>query len=314
MGLGSGSVPQTLHVKKRGRLGNQMFQYMLARTIASKVPGLVITGVSLPEWGVKTPRRQSDDDRILRVAGPHWLEPSPGQIISLLNTRQINDVVYGMFGMRMEYYTLPRASYRAMFGMDRPAFSFSDNELVIHVRAGDVLRGRHASYAPLPVGYYRARIAESGKRPVFIGEIHGEHFYHRALREAFPEAVFMPSDTPAADFLKLMSARHIVASTSSFCWLASWFSEAETIAFPVAGIQNPEQRPDIDLIPRDDPRYRFFSFPALKWSASEEQWRDILNGSDGYAEIEAPAPGRPHQGTGEAPGPTGAAIGTGHSS
>lgn len=283
-----GASSQTLHVTRRGRMGNQMFQYMLARTIASQVPGLMITGVSLPEWGVSTPSEPSDGDQAMRMKGAHCLDPSPDQIVSMLKARQVDHVSYGSFGMRVEYYTLPPATYRAMFGIGRPRPLFGDDELVIHVRAGDILKGRSPAYAPLPIAYYRALVAESGKRPVFIGEIHDKHFYLRALRKAFPDAVFLPPDSPAADFLKLVSARHIVASTSSFCWLASWFSEAETIAFPVAGLQNPEQRPDVDLIPRNDKRYRFFSFPVLNWSASGEQWREVLKGSGGYVETEAP--------------------------
>jgi len=73
-----------------------------------------------------------------------------------------------------------------------------------------------------------------------------------------------------ADFERLRSARHVVTSVSSFAWLATWLSDAQTIHVPVLGLLNPAQRPDVDLLPLDDPRYRFYRFPVRRWNGQQE--------------------------------------------
>ncbi|EBV3599955.1 hypothetical protein DOI34_25665, partial [Salmonella enterica subsp. enterica serovar Virchow] len=55
-------------------------------------------------------------------------------------------------------------------------------------------------------------------------------------------------------------------------------SQAKVIHYPLCGWLNPLQRPEIDLTPVGDPRYRFYDFgPKKSWSASaadiEELWR-----------------------------------------
>jgi len=282
-------APPTFRVKQRGRMANQMFQYMLARSVAAEVPGLQISGLSLPEWSIETKREPAPARNVLRIKGSHWLSPKLARVVEMLNARVCEGAVYSSFGMRLQYYRLPRTEYRTMFGIARPTPGFGDDELVIHIRAGDVLRGGHPHYAPLPLAYYRQIIAETGKRPIFLGQIDEDHPYLRALREAFPAAGFLAPDTPRADFLKLASARHIVLSISSFAWLAGWFSEAETIALPLAGIFNPEQRDDIDLIPRKDPRYRYYAFPRLHWRAQEDQFEALMDLDRYFDRVEPPA-------------------------
>jgi hypothetical protein len=64
------------------------------------------------------------------------------------------------------------------------------------------------------------------------------------------------------DFALMRAARHLVVSVSTFSWLAAWLSHAETITIPLTGFYNPAQRPDVNLLPLDDPRYRFYLFPV----------------------------------------------------
>jgi hypothetical protein len=43
--------------------------------------------------------------------------------------------------------------------------------------------------------------------------------------------------------------------------LAAWLSQAKTIILPISGFYNPAQHRELDLLPVDDIRYRFFLFP-----------------------------------------------------
>lgn len=52
------------------------------------------------------------------------------------------------------------------------------------------------------------------------------------------------------DFKRLRSATNIGPSVGSFAWLAAWLSRtARVICQPQLGLLNPEQCPDIEVIP-----------------------------------------------------------------
>jgi hypothetical protein len=123
----------------------------------------------------------------------------------------------------------------------------------------------------LPFGFFEALIRDSGRKPVFVGQIHDDNDYCRRLRLRFPDAEFAPKMWPVADFETLRRASHLVGAVSSFSWLAGWLSSARTISLPVAGIFDPRIRPDIDLLPLGDARYRFHAVEVGDWTASPEQ-------------------------------------------
>lgn len=57
------------------------------------------------------------------------------------------------------------------------------------------------------------------------------------------------------------------------------------IYLPVSGIFNPAQRPDIDLLPLRDVRYRFFDFPREAWTAGSDQRNALLQPRKRYEEM-----------------------------
>ncbi|MDX2297693.1 MULTISPECIES: hypothetical protein, partial [Streptomyces] len=101
------------------------------------------------------------------------------------------------------------------------------------------------------------------------------------------------------DFARLRASRHLVPAISTFSWLAAWLSEAQTVFLPVLGLFNPRQAPEVDLLPLDDPRFRFTLFPA-QYGAPVAQvaharqagwWREMP--ADALARVMArPAPPR----------------------
>jgi len=113
-------------------------------------------------------------------------------------------------------------------------------------------------------------VRDIGLRPVLFGQIEDD-WYSRMLMEALPHARVIRSGGILADFERLRSARHVVTSISSFAWLATWLSTtAQSIHVPVLGLLNPTQRPDIDLLPMHDARYRFYHFPVRHWNGQPE--------------------------------------------
>lgn len=272
-----------------GRLGNKMFQLMLAHVIASRVPGAVITGDKLPEFGWDPPEMPTPA-RSLRLVG-HQLRLAGnrvdlGRVVYMLKAGLLDGVVTSALGCRMDMLpTVDEA--RAIFRNEEPEVEgFGPDCLVINVRAPFVREegGGHPSYCPLPFAYYDRLIAETGLRPVFLGQINRDP-HAMALRARFPGAEFFPSRGAMVDFAALRRSRHICVAVSTFSWLAAWLSGAETIHMPVAGMFHPGFRNDIDLLPVGDRRYRFQLFPAKPWTGTPAELAETIDGKEVGREI-----------------------------
>ena len=259
-------------IKPIGNVGNQMLQVMLAQELIRRVPGLVVGGYGLPDWGLKArdKPRPLPKRRILLTG--QYLDVD--LISGLLRSGRIKQLEIAALGFKMAHYGPPSA-YQSMFPrqpIDVP-LDLRD-ALLINVRGAEILADTHLDYGPIPVDFYRRLARDTGLRPVFMGQV-GLDAYSLSLRQAFPEAIVLESRGPMYDFQLMRSARHLVTSVSTFSWLAAWLSDAKTIHMPVLGMLNPAQRADIDLLPIDDLRYRFYRFPVRHWMGSEQQFHEL---------------------------------------
>jgi hypothetical protein len=259
-----------------GNLGNQMLQLMLAESLKANVPGLEIGGVSLPDWGQYRRLQQPLQPNRLRLIGQYV---DMLLLQRLLTQGVLKELEVAALGFRMAHY-LPRQVFQQMFQpkgfVARDEFS---DALLINVRGAEILKDTHEDYGPIAVSFYKQLSQATALRPVFMGQI-GSDAYSMELRAAFPGALFLASRGPMGDFELMRSARHLAISVSTFSWLAAWLSEAESIHVPVSGILNPLQRPDIDLLPVEDPRYRFYRFPVRRWKGTQEQFKELTQPSD----------------------------------
>ncbi len=267
-----------------GRLGNKMFQAMFAHMLARQVPGAIVTGDPLPEFGLAPPR-VALPPRVLTLGGHRVDLP---RALYLLRHGLVDGVVTTAMGCRMEFLE-PVETVRQLFPSpaERPE-GFGADWLVINIRAPFVREGGggHPGYLPLPSAYYERLIGETGLRPVFLGQI-GKDAYSEGLRARFPRAEFIPSRGAIPDFETVRASRHICVAISSFSWLAAWLSEAETIHLPVAGLFHPALRTDINLLPLHDRRYRFQLLPSRAWTGTPAELAEALEGGDPGREITA---------------------------
>lgn len=259
-----------------GNLGNQMLQLMLVESMQQRVPRLDIGGIDLPDWGLTRKLSAPLAQRRLRLIGQHL---DLALVERLLVNGTIRELELAALGFRMHHY-LPRASYQPLFPRQETAMAdgLADG-LLINVRGAEILADTHPDYGPIPVHFYRQLVAATGLRPVFMGQI-GNDAYSHAIRQAFPSATMLQSRGPMGDFELIRSARHVVTSVSTFSWLAAWLSDAQTIHMPVFGMFNPAQREDIDLLPLDDPRYRFYAFPVRHWKGTPAQFEALVAPAD----------------------------------
>lgn len=268
-------MTRIIKITPAGNVGNQMFQYMFARMLQARVPDARVVGYSMDMWSLRASACDPLPDKTITVSGGHWQDVAG--LVDHLSGSDARAVDYGGYGQRLEYYGSPQemgALFTPPEPIDVPVFD--DDHLLINVRGNEILRGIHGDYLPVPVSFYARLIADTGLHPVFMGQILND-FYSIALRNAFPDATFLPSMGPIRDFEMIRRAAHVAISVSSFSWLAAWLSQAKTIHVPVLGFLNPRQRPDINLLPADDCRYRFHKFPVRFWKASDDDMRFVLS-------------------------------------
>ncbi|MEQ1940267.1 hypothetical protein ABMA46_18645 [Mesorhizobium sp. CN5-321] len=252
-------------------MGNQMLQYMWALNLQRLTDDTHICGHDIPFWGIKADVPDEFGRHPLRLGG-HFLNVD--HVGKLIRNGTVKNILLGGLGFQIQNYASPEF-YRKVFLSDAiEAEGYGEEYVVFNIRGAEILKNCHADYRPVPFSYFDTVIATAKARPVFLGQI-GDDDYSRELRKRYPDAVFQPSRGPLIDFETLRRSHQIAIAVSTFSWLAGWLSSAKVIHYPMSGMLNPLQRPDIDLTPSEDPRYRFYHFPVQKWSATAAEMNEL---------------------------------------
>jgi len=264
-----------------------MFQYLMGRVLQAHAPDVILAGCKLPEWGVDHPEISDKLDRERVIVADHVFPFR--QLTERLRSGAGIDVCVSNLSTRMEYYANHLALAREIFPIDpNLRIGYGPEHIVFNLRIGDIYGGLHPNYTVLPIRFYIFLSRKTGLKPVFIGEL-DDNDYTRALRIAFPEAPFVHNENPLDDFNMVRTSAVVVPSVSTFCWLAAWLSStARQIHFPIIGMYNPNDRPDIDLLPVQDQRYTFYSFPRERWEGRQDQIYRKIAGEGFFEPIQAP--------------------------
>jgi hypothetical protein len=239
-----------------------MAQLMFARRIQELCRSeVVVFGHKLPEWSLQADLLGTAQRSNLSVGSNLTRADYLAAMINQCRPPAIElDGVVLRVG---NYGDIERC--REMFPLKQEeGIQIGKDRLLIHIRAGDVSVPSHGSYGPIPISYYQYLVSKTKLTPVFIGEI-SQSPYIEALSREFPGAEFVGGGSPFEDFQTIRRAQHIAVSVSSFSWLAAYLSTAENIHVPLAGLLDPRERPDADLLPLSDPRYRFHDVSTGAW-------------------------------------------------
>lgn len=276
-----------LILRPHGRLGNHILQWVTAQTLAAAVPGLELHNYSLPLWGLG-----AGGYRAAQPFLPALIEQDSDLALAaeMMRLGQMPLARLRCMVLQADAWGEPERFRRLLPLSDRKVDTAGPGEILLNVRADEILKARHADYGPIPLGFYAAVLRETGLKPVFMGQL-GEDSYSRLLRAAFPAARFIASQGVQGDFDAMRRARHLALSVSTFSWAAGWLSQAESLHVPILGFLNPAQRPDIALLPREDTRFHYYGFAPRAWSASAEQIAALQDLTPapllGAAEVEA---------------------------
>lgn len=248
-----------LHMASPTHYANLMMRVMVARKLAEHVPGLAVSNVDLPYWGIHAPSLPArPHDRVCALR--HEQHVPFERIRYLAEAGIVTRVDWYGYGQRLENFP-DKASCRALFTAD-PAVGVElpDDCLLCPIRAGEILDAIHPGYTVVPVEFYEEIVEETGLTPVFMGQT-GDNAFIRKLRARFPRAEVLPHVGALEDFQTIRKAKNIVLPVSTFAWLAAWLSQARTIVLPIFGIFDPRLYSLHELLPIAEPAYRFYRFP-----------------------------------------------------
>jgi hypothetical protein len=254
-----------------GNVGNQMLQYMTAMQIRRRASGVDICGHRMPLWG-RTKGCEPLRGRRVAVSG---VDIPVEAIARALRLRVVDELL--LLGLSLDVSVLGAPDeYRNTFVPARSVeIDTFPEDLVVSVRAAEVLGDVHPDYGPLPLSIIDHVIGASGRRPVFVGQL-GTDAYSTELRRRYPGAAFRPSQGPLEDFETLRHATSLLVSVSTFAWLAGWLSyNASAVHVPMLGFLNPAQRPDIDLLPTTDDRYHFYECDVRRWRGTDADFDSL---------------------------------------
>jgi hypothetical protein len=271
-----------------GGFANRMIQLLAAYGIKRACPSAEISHPALSDWSIHSENSEAPLGRSVGF-GDHRHRLDVEGMASCLARGVIDTVVIDSYAQHFDNFpdvALARGLFVTPSSLDHVQ-GFGPDRLVISVRGGEILDGRHPDYILLPPTFYEMVIAEAGLKPVFFGQIE-DNAYCLALRARFPRAEFVAGQGVMHDFAVLRRSCHIVPSISTFSWLAAWLSEAQTVHLPVAGLFNPRQARMHYLLPLDDARYRFYLFP-LAYSV------DIAKYPQHFAAMQRALDGTPRQ-------------------
>jgi hypothetical protein len=206
-----------ISVNYMGRTGNRMFQYTLARLIASH-SNQHLDAV----WG---------EFDFIKVTQPVEGRVVSGQPLILRDSSRIRtDMKYDRpiclqgFFQRSGIYNPYRDETKSFFVLDPVGINYDD--IVIHLRLGDY-HEEQFRYVISP-DWYRSILAMEKFNKLFI--VVEEHEKNREYLAYFDDLKpVVVSGTAKHDFNFLRSFDRIVCSNSSFAWWAAFLSDARKI-------------------------------------------------------------------------------------
>lgn len=243
-------------VNQKGRFANQVFQAMLAFEIASRVPDADIYGIDIKEINLNFPKHENIQGLNLIHLARHTFNLDFASY--LIRNNIFDGIQIDGYGMDLSHF-VNLDLYKNKFSFSGNPTKISDEEVLISIRAGDILSGWHPKYFPLQFDFYEKIIQEIGLNPVFVGEMQ-DNEYIKALKNKFSDAKFLPASSYFMDdFETIRQAKNIVLSISSFAFLAAYLSKASKIHMPVAGLYDPRTKTfKANLLPISDERYNFY--------------------------------------------------------
>lgn len=269
-----------------GNLGNQMFQYMLAfilnkECLNSTISVCNTSSFKLNCFDIPTPPKLAKPKPDLNIkTHSFYLQDLNNTIEKINQSSEDFEIFLSFLCCQIDLYQGHFLDLKNLFSEKCKVNNISDDKILINLRLEDEfinLKPHHGDYIQPPFSWYKKILKEVNLKPVFMGLFPRKGKVFDILRNNFPDAEFLESESIISDFEIIRSAKNKIISVSTFSYLAAYFGEQDSIIhMPVYGFYNPEQRKDINLLPTNDKRFIFYPFPVEKWRYKPEQIEHII--------------------------------------
>jgi len=154
----------------------------------------------------------------------------------------------------------------------------NDNELVIHIRGGDIFFNHpHPGYIPPPISYYKQIIEQKKYDNIYLINDTNNNPCIPLLKKRYPNIIHNKNNL-IEDIKKILSARNIVFTVGTFpCSLLFLTNHVQNVYYPSYSIQVKEILDYMSQI-------NFHSIPLIdykntigKWKNTKEQNKLLLN-------------------------------------
>ena len=112
---------------------------MFARKLSCRAGGLEIAGYNMPEWGLVSTELQPPRGRCVRTGPGQRIEV--GALAGILKSGLVDWVDIDGHAQRLEYFDDEKESFARLFSSSVAGETLADDDIAIHVRAGDIVDG-----------------------------------------------------------------------------------------------------------------------------------------------------------------------------
>lgn len=245
-----------------------MFQYCLARIIAEQKD--YATDMELPFKNAKVSRGKVIKSPVEKLTG-HKIN-----LKGILEDKSNRRIFLQGFFQQLEYYVFHKDKIRTWFAIEEKYRKPGENDLVIHVRGGDLYKkGGNVQHTPCPVSYYREIIESTKYDKLYIVTERTDDVVVQKIAKQYKTSII--SQSVIEDYYFMYHAKNLVLSVCTIAWWAAWIGKAETVHFPLIGFWHPlSERKEI-MLRVDDPRYIYHELGVQdNWTATEEQIQNLL--------------------------------------
>jgi hypothetical protein len=274
-------------IARFGKLGYQIFSYMLAHVLCQESRNSKIYAQNrdfLSMFNFKLNYKVSKNPHIVIDKKEIVTREKIEQIAKELeiNNEQFLDVLISNVTCNIKLYEEYFVELKELFQNTVETPVVGEDKLLINLNYRDEilnLAPYHTDYIQPPLSFYKQIVETTGLLPVFSGIFPRTKEFIDNLNKGFPGAEYIdPNPSANYEFELIRRAKNKAISVSTFSYLAAYFGEADTkIHMPLYGFINPEQRPDVDLIPTDTSRFVVYdNFPVKKLNKTAAQVSEML--------------------------------------
>ena len=269
-------------VEFNGRFGNNLCQYILGHIISEEL-----------SYKLQAPQNNYNflSSQLLGYEYHSPVERYSGHVIDLkkiIANKEPRKIIIEGYFQRFEYYKSYRDRINGWFNYFKDYYNDGSvlkprpNDLILHVRGGDLWNNKHSGcqHAPIPLRFYQKVIEETDYEDVYVVTESAEDPVVKKLVYIYPK-IDVLSQSVLSDFLFIYfagMANTIALSMSTLAWWGAWLSRVGTVHFPLYGFWHPDSpRQDIDMRVTDDDRYIYHDLGVLDdWVNSPDQVAYVL--------------------------------------